>query len=57
MKLTLHHINLSTDTHDPMGANAIPYSDWGNTAVAGWSQIFSYHPDGTVIEVCKVDPA
>lgn len=27
------------------------YSDWGETAVAGWHQIFFYDPDGTVIEV------
>ncbi|MCG6901154.1 MAG: VOC family protein [Rhodobacter sp.] len=29
----------------------IPYSDWGNAAVAGWHQIFFYDPDGNVIEV------
>ena len=29
----------------------ISYSDWGETAVAGWHQIFFYDPDGTVIEV------
>ena len=33
----------------------IPYADWGNTAVAGWSQIFFYDPDGNVIEVHQVD--
>ncbi|WP_146344694.1 VOC family protein [Phaeobacter marinintestinus] len=33
----------------------IPYSDWGNAAVAGWSQIFFYDPDGNVIEVHQVD--
>lgn len=32
-------------------ARNIPYSDWGNTAVAGWHQIFFYDPDGNVIEV------
>ncbi|MFK7753664.1 MAG: VOC family protein [Sedimentitalea sp.] len=32
-------------------ANGIPYSDWGNAAVAGWHQIFFYDPDGNVIEV------
>lgn len=32
-------------------AEDIPYSDWGNAAVAGWSQIFFYDPDGNVIEV------
>ena len=29
----------------------VPYSDWGNTAVKGWYQIFFYDPDGNVIEV------
>jgi len=29
----------------------IPYSDWGNRAVAGWHQIFFYDPEGNVIEV------
>ncbi len=33
----------------------IPYSDWGNQAVAGWSQIFFYDPDGNVIEVHAVE--
>jgi len=32
----------------------IPYSDWHNTAVAGWQQIFFYDPDGNVIEVHQV---
>ncbi len=32
-------------------ARGIPYSDWGNRAVAGWHQIFFYDPDGNVIEV------
>ena len=32
-------------------ARDIPYSDWGNRAVAGWHQIFFYDPDGNVIEV------
>ena len=32
------------DTH------GVPYSDWGNMAVAGWHQIFFYDPDGNVIE-------
>ncbi|MCA0869576.1 VOC family protein [Seohaeicola saemankumensis] len=36
-------------------AQGIPYSDWGNAAVAGWSQIFFYDPDGNVIEVHQVD--
>ncbi len=33
----------------------VPYADWGNQAVAGWSQIFFYDPDGNVIEVHQVD--
>ncbi len=32
----------------------VPYSDWGNAAVAGWHQIFFYDPDGNVIEVHEV---
>lgn len=32
-------------------ASGIPYSDWGNRAVAGWHQIFFYDPDGNVIEI------
>jgi catechol 2,3-dioxygenase-like lactoylglutathione lyase family enzyme len=38
-----------------LDAQGIPYSDWGNTAVAGWHQIFFYDPDGNVIEVHQVD--
>lgn len=36
-------------------AQGIPYADWGNRAVAGWSQIFFYDPDGNVIEGHAVD--
>ena len=32
-------------------SNGIKYSDWGETAVAGWKQIFFYDPDGNIIEV------
>ena len=32
----------------------IPYSDWGDRAVAGWHQIFFYDPDGNVIEVHQI---
>lgn len=32
----------------------VKYSDWGETAVAGWKQIFFYDPDGNVIEVHEV---
>lgn len=34
-----------------LDAQGIPYSDWGHQAVATWSQIFFYDPDGNVIEV------
>ncbi len=36
-------------------AQGIPYSDWGNRAVAGWHQIFFYDPDGNVIEVHQAE--
>lgn len=36
-------------------AEGVPYSDWGNAAVAGWHQIFFYDPDGNVIEVHQVE--
>ena len=32
----------------------VKYSDWGETAVDGWKQIFFYDPDGNVIEVHEV---
>ena len=38
-----------------LDAQGVKYSDWGNTAVAGWSQIFFYDPEGNVIEVHQVD--
>jgi glyoxylase I family protein len=38
-----------------LDAQNIPYSDWGETAVAGWQQIFFYDPDGNVIEVHQVN--
>lgn len=31
--------------------NHIKYSDWGETAVSGWKQIFFHDPDGNIIEV------
>ena len=34
--------------------NNVPYSDWGERAVAGWHQIFFYDPEGNVIEVHQV---
>ena len=32
-------------------AQGVAYSDWGDSAVAGWHQIYFYDPDGTVIEL------
>ena len=32
----------------------IAYSDWGETAVAGWQQLFFYDPDGNIIEVHEI---
>ena len=60
---TGHHINPLEKGHiayrtDNLNAfkqhlkkNGISYSDWGETAVAGWKQIFFYAPDGHIIEV------
>ena len=36
-------------------AKNVAYSDWGETAVSGWQQIFFYDPDGNIIEVHQVD--
>lgn len=36
-------------------AKGVPYSDWGNSAVAGWHQIYFFDPDGNVIEVHQVE--
>lgn len=38
-------------------AQGVPYSDWGNTAVQGWHQVFFYDPDGNVIEVHQIETA
>lgn len=52
------HIAYRTDDLSTFKAHleekGVPYSDWGNTAVAGWHQIFFYDPDGNVIEVHEV---
>jgi catechol 2,3-dioxygenase-like lactoylglutathione lyase family enzyme len=49
------HIAYRTDDIEAFKAHltqqGIPFSDWGNQAVAGWHQIFFYDPDGNVIEV------
>ena len=53
------HIAYRTDDIEGFKAHLealdIPYSDWGNKAVAGWYQIFFYDPDGNVIEVHQVE--
>lgn len=53
------HIAYRTDDLEAFKAHldtaGIAYSDWGNRAVAGWSQIFFYDPDGNVIEVHQAD--
>ena len=33
----------------------INFSDWGETAVAGWKQIFFHDPDGNIIEVHEIE--
>ena len=33
----------------------INFSDWGETAVEGWKQIFFHDPDGNVIEVHEIE--
>ena len=52
------HIAYRTDDIEAFKAHldthGVPYADWGNTAVAGWHQIFFYDPDGNVIEVHQV---
>ena len=35
--------------------NGVAFSDWDETAVAGWQQIFFYDPDGNVIEVHQIN--
>ena len=55
------HIAYRTDDLEAFKAhldtNGIPYSDWGDRAVAGWHQIFFYDPDGNVIEVHQITDA
>jgi len=52
------HIAYRTDNIAAFKAHldnrGITYSDWGETAVAGWHQIFFYDPDGNIIEVHQV---
>jgi len=52
------HIAFRTDDIEAFKAhletNKVPYSDWGNSAVETWHQIFFYDPDGNVIEVHQV---
>ena len=53
------HIAYRTDDLEAfkahLEANGVPFADWGNRAVEGWSQVFFYDPDGNVIEVHAVD--
>ena len=39
------------DFKNHLKKNGVFYSDWGETAVSGWKQIFFYDPDGNIIEV------
>ncbi|MEQ9243637.1 VOC family protein [Roseovarius indicus] len=36
-------------------AEGVPFADWGDSAVAGWHQIYFYDPEGNVIEVHQKD--
>lgn len=36
-------------------AEGVPFADWGDSAVAGWHQIYFYDPEGNVIEVHEKD--
>ena len=53
------HIAYRTDDIEAfkahLDAQGVEYSDWGNSAVAGWYQIYFYDPDGNVIEVHQAD--
>lgn len=52
------HIAYRTDDLSSFKAHldrkGIHYSEWGETAVNGWQQIFFYDPDGNIIEVHQV---
>jgi catechol 2,3-dioxygenase-like lactoylglutathione lyase family enzyme len=52
------HIAYRTDDLEAvkaeLNARGVPFSDWGEAAVAGWHQIFFYDPDGNVIEIHEV---
>lgn len=52
------HIAFRTEDIDAfkkhLDEKKVPYSDWGNSAVETWHQIFFYDPDGNVIEVHQV---
>ena len=49
------HVAYRTDDLDAfkahLKAEGIPYSDWGDSAVSGWFQVYFYDPEGNVIEV------
>ena len=52
------HIAYRTDDLEAFKAHlkkkGIAFSDWDETAVVGWQQIFFYDPDGNVIEVHQI---
>ena len=52
------HIAYRTDNLEAFKAHltekGIAFSDWGETAVVGWQQIFFYDPDGNIIEVHQI---
>lgn len=37
-----------------LDSKGVRYSDWSDSAVAGWRQIYFYDPDGVVIELHEV---
>jgi catechol 2,3-dioxygenase-like lactoylglutathione lyase family enzyme len=45
------------DVKRRLDAAGVPYSDYGNWAVAGWQQIFFADPSGTIVEVHQAPKA
>jgi len=37
-----------------LGAQSVPYSDWGSDAEKGWYQTFFYDQDGSAIKVRQI---
>ena len=52
------HIAYRTDDLTAFKAHleekGVAFSDWEETAVVGWKQIFFYDPDGNIIEVHEI---